>query len=157
LKLTLSGSDNLTLTAFCDADWGSDSDRKSTTGFLIFLGNSLIAWTSKKQNSVAMSTMEAEFLALSSCTQEILYLRSLLTELYIPQDHPTTMYQDNQSCIQFATSGQVSQRSKHIDIRNHLSLIKSQEETFNSFMMFQPRLCLQMPSPNQLPVKYSDS
>jgi hypothetical protein len=119
LKLTLSGS-NLELTAYCDADWGSDiSDRKSTSGFLVFLGQSLISWVSKKQITVAMSTMEAEFLALSTCIQEVLYLRTLLSELLIPQTNPTLIYQDNQACIVLANTGHATNRSKHIDLRSH--------------------------------------
>ena len=63
-KLILSGRHNLTLSAYCDSDWAGDSsDRKSTSRFIVFLGKSLISWTSKKQNTVAHSTMESKFLA----------------------------------------------------------------------------------------------
>jgi hypothetical protein len=122
LKLCFSGRE-LVLSAYCDSDWGSDpQDRKSTTGYLIFLGDSLISWASKKQSTVAMSTMEAEFLALTACTQEIIYLRTLLTELKLIQPGPTVIFQDNQACIQFANTGKITQRSKHIEMRQHFVL-----------------------------------
>jgi histone deacetylase 1/2 len=119
LKLTLSGS-GLELSAYCDADWASDpKDRKSTSGFLIFLGKSLISWTSKKQSTIAMSSMEAEFLSLTNCIQDILYLRTLLAELHINQKGPTLIHQDNQACILFAQTGNISSRTKHIELREH--------------------------------------
>ena len=62
----------ITLSAFSDADWAGDpSDRKSTTGILVFLGSSPISWSSKKQSTVSRSSTEAEYRALASAAAEL--------------------------------------------------------------------------------------
>jgi len=75
-SLLLSSTSSLELHAYSDADHGSDpTDRKSVTGFCIFLGNSLISWKSKKQSIVSQSSTEAEYRAMASTTKEIVWLR----------------------------------------------------------------------------------
>ncbi|XP_055910909.1 uncharacterized protein LOC129945276 [Eupeodes corollae] len=70
------------LEGFSEADWASDSDdRKSTTGYLFKYQGGLISWNAKKQPTVALSTTEAEYMALASTSQEALWLQSLLREL----------------------------------------------------------------------------
>jgi hypothetical protein len=66
-----SHSENSKLIGYCDADWAGSADhRKSTSGDCFFLGNNLVSWFSKKQNYVALSTAEAEYIAVgSSCSQ----------------------------------------------------------------------------------------
>ncbi|XP_062119585.1 uncharacterized mitochondrial protein AtMg00810-like [Humulus lupulus] len=70
--LHLSRSSQLSLTAFCDADWASDpDDRRSTTGFCIFLGANLVSWASKKQRTVSRSSTESEYRSLANTTAEL--------------------------------------------------------------------------------------
>ena len=70
---------------YTDADWAQDTlDRKSTSGYVFLLSGGAISWSSKKQTSVALSTMEAEFVALSHATKDTLWLRTLLTDLGFP-------------------------------------------------------------------------
>ena len=107
------------LVGYSDADWAGDLDtRRSRTGYIFTLGPSCVTWQSKKQTTVALSTMEAEYLALSSATQELRWLRVLLDELGFPQDI-VEMQQDNTSCISLTKGNSAHSRSKHIDIRHH--------------------------------------
>jgi hypothetical protein len=86
----------LELCAYSDADHDSDhTDRKSVTGFYIFLGHSLISWKSKKQSIVSQSSTEAEYRVMASTTKEIVWLRWLLADMGVSFPHPTPMYCDN--------------------------------------------------------------
>jgi len=92
----LSSTYSLELLAYSDADHGSDpTDRKSVTGFCIFLSDSLIFWKSKKQSIVSQSSTEAEYRAMTSTTKEIVWLRWLLADMRVFFSHPTPMYCDN--------------------------------------------------------------
>ncbi len=78
-----------------------------------------ISWRSKKQTSVALSTAEAEYIALSSATQEAMWLRQLISELRSEPTEATVIYEDNQSAISMSKNAQFHGRAKHIDIRHH--------------------------------------
>jgi len=121
-SLLLSSTSSLELRAYSDADHGSDpTDRKSVTGFCIFLGNSLISWKSKKQSIVSQSSTEAKYHAMTSTTKEIVWLRWLLADMGVSFSHPTPMYCDNQSSIQIAHNLVFHERTKHIEIDCHLT------------------------------------
>lgn len=112
-----------------DSDWaGSVDDRRSTTGFVIQLGGTPIIWKCNKQNSVALSTMEAEFMALSSCCVEMIWLTHILKELEYPVASAPVIKCDNQSAINFAKGNSVNSHTRHIDIKFHFvrDLIKFQ-------------------------------
>jgi len=96
LKLKLEASNILELVWYIDADWAADkSDRKSADGYLFKLGKGLISWMSKKQGSVALSSTEAEYIAASLASQELVWLRQPLSDLHIPCALSTTLYEDN--------------------------------------------------------------
>ena len=107
------------LIGYADADWGSSEGRKSITGYLFSLGHGAITWQSKKQPTVALSSAEAEYMALSAATQECLWLRTILSELGFPQREPTLIHSDNQGAISLSSDSVLHQRVKHIDIRHH--------------------------------------
>jgi hypothetical protein len=108
------------LTAFADANWGEDeTDSKSTTGYAIYLLGSLIAWKTKKQSTVAKSSTEAEYMALSDATAEVIGLRQMLGELGCPQTDPTDIGEDNQGALLIAKNKATNKRTKHIRIRYH--------------------------------------
>lgn len=108
---------DLILTGYTDADWAGDAnDRRSVSGYIFILGSNIISWGSKKQPTVALSSMEAEYMALSYAAREAIWLRNLLGELGIVQEEPTQIYVDNQGTVAFAKSQDFHGRSKHIDI-----------------------------------------
>ena len=105
---------------FSDADWAGDTnDRKSTSGYVFMLSGGAVSWSSKKQKCVALSTAEAEYIALSSAVQESVWLRQLIKELENSPETPTRILEDNQSAIAMTKNPQFHGRAKHIDIRHH--------------------------------------
>ena len=108
------------LCGYSDADWAGDVDtRRSTSGYVFQIGSSTISWSSKKQATVAKSSTEAEYVALSSATQEAVWLRSLMGDLGRQLDAPTIIYGDNQGAIELAKNAKYHNRTKHIDICHH--------------------------------------
>lgn len=119
-KLRLSSAGTLELICFVDADWaGGHTDRKSTSGYVFRFGNGAIAWSSRKQTSVVMSSTEAEYIAASQASKELLWLRQLLEDLHIPIKGLFVINEDNQGCIRLIESDQCGRRSKHIDVCYH--------------------------------------
>ncbi|XP_015946589.1 uncharacterized mitochondrial protein AtMg00810-like [Arachis duranensis] len=101
--LYFSAHSSLTLQAYSDADWAGDpTDRRSTTGYCLFLGDALISWRAKKQTFTARSSTEAEYRALADTTAEVISVRWLLEDLGAPQSSPTDVFCDNRSAIQIA-------------------------------------------------------
>ena len=121
------------LIGYTDADWAGDlDDRHSTTGNIFMMGGGPISWLSKKQAIVALSTSEAEYVALSFATQEIVWLRKLLiTDLKSTSQKPTVLMEDNQGAISIAKNPVVHARTKHIDIRYHYIREAVQNGTIN--------------------------
>lgn len=108
------------LIGFTDADYASDrSDRRSVSGCVYLLSAGAISWHSKKQRIVALSTTESEYVAAAEAVKEGLYLRTLFQELEKLRNVATTIFGDNQACIQIAKNAAHHQRTKHIDIRHH--------------------------------------
>ena len=105
---------------YSDSDWGGDlDDRKSTSGYLFQIGGGPVSWRSKKQSSVALSTAEAEYMALASAGQEAIWMRLLTAELHGSQMEELTIFEDNQSAIQMSKNPQFHGRAKHIGIKFH--------------------------------------
>ena len=100
-------------------------NRRSTTGYLVMINNGAVVWKSQLQHTVALSTMKAEYMALTEATKELIWIRTLLAELgYLNHStasttKPTELYSDNQSAIALAKNPVSHARAKHIDIRHH--------------------------------------
>eukprot|EP00638_Chattonella_subsalsa_P014438 CAMPEP_0117850254 /NCGR_PEP_ID=MMETSP0949-20121206/21578_1 /TAXON_ID=44440 /ORGANISM="Chattonella subsalsa, Strain CCMP2191" /LENGTH=1052 /DNA_ID=CAMNT_0005697613 /DNA_START=193 /DNA_END=3352 /DNA_ORIENTATION=- len=108
------------VTAYSDSDWGKDpSDRKSYSGYVVFVGNSLVSWKCKKQSAVALSTAEAEYMALTLAATEVIWIRNLLSEIGFTQQQPSKVFCDNQSAIHMAINDVIGPKSKHIAIKFH--------------------------------------
>ncbi|GJR77932.1 retrovirus-related pol polyprotein from transposon TNT 1-94 [Tanacetum coccineum] len=117
---------SVALTAYTDADHAGFQDtRRSTSGCMQLLGDRLVSWSSKRQKSAAISSTEAEYIALSGCCAQVLWLRSQLTDFGIGFNK-IPMYYDNKSVIALCYNNVQHSRSKHIDIR--LYFIKEQVE-----------------------------
>lgn len=110
---------SFTLTAYCDADFGGcKTDRKSTSGTCFLLGSSLVAWSCKKQNSIALSTTEAEYMAASNACTQILWMKQTLSDYDIALE-TVALKCDNKSAICLSKNSVLHSRSKHIDVRHH--------------------------------------
>ncbi len=119
LALKYERSDSGTLIGYSDADWAGDQDdRRSTTGNVFLLGGGAVSWLSKKQSTVALSTAEAEYVALSQAAQECVWFRRLLSDLGMDVS-PVMILEDNQGAIAIAKNPVDNSRTKHIDIRYH--------------------------------------
>lgn len=131
--LSFTKQESCEIIGFCDADWANDPvDRRSCTGYVFLYQNGSIAWNSCKQQTVALSTAEAEYMAMASATQEALWLRQLQCELGEGVDKPLTIFCDNQSAIRLALTDCYKPKSKHIDIRLHFL----RENIVKSFVKF---------------------
>ena len=120
---------DIILSAACDADWAGDLDnRRSRSGFCIFLNDSLIQWSSKLQKSVSLSSTEAEYVCLSAGTTNVLWYRTILQEIGFIQRNPTIIDQDNESTIKIAESKKQQPGLKHISIRHHFIRDKIQQQ-----------------------------
>ena len=114
--------------AFCDANYAEDlQDHRSTSGYAFMLVGGPIAWKSKKQGSVALSTTEAEYYALGITCQEAVWTKQLFQELQMAFDEPINVYTDNMGAVALSDNPVFHNRSKHIDIKWHFirDLIRS--------------------------------
>lgn len=87
-NLVFRSAKELNIVAYCDADWASSHDRKSTTGYLIYVGGNLVSWKSKKQSTVALSSTEAEIISATETTREILWIESILISFGLNREVP---------------------------------------------------------------------
>ncbi|KAF1313386.1 Integrase catalytic core protein, partial [Globisporangium splendens] len=122
------GSLESKLSAFCDADWACDrNDRRSMSGILLMLCGGPIAWRATFQKTVALSTTEAEYMALCDCVKECVWMRTLLKNIGLEQYEATPIFEDNQGAIALAKNIGYQARTKHIDIRYHFIREKLKE------------------------------
>jgi hypothetical protein len=111
---------SLTVHGYSDADWASDRiDRKSISGYTFILGGGAIAWSSKKQQTVALSSTEAEYMALTRASQHAIWLRKFFRAAGFPQTDPSLLFLDNRSALDLAYNPESHDRSKHIDTHHH--------------------------------------
>ena len=105
---------------FADADYVTDKDdRKSQTGYVFMINNGPVSWTSHKQTSVALSTMEAEYMSLSDASREAIARIHLYSDLDVSTVSPPLLYSDSTSALSLTDESAPYQRSKPIDTRYH--------------------------------------
>ena len=107
---------------YCDADWAGSRDRKSTTGYVYMTDESsaFICWKTRKQSIVALSSCEAEYIAMAHAVQEGLFLQKMFADLYGKNVNTSiTLHVDNQGAVALSKNKMCQQRSKHIDVKFH--------------------------------------
>ena len=108
------------LEAYCDAAYASyPLTRRSITAYFICLGGAPISWKTKKQNTVSLSSTEAEYRALAFATCEVKWLKGLLHSLGVTLNGPVRLFYDNESAIQLSNNPVHTERTKHIKVDIH--------------------------------------
>ncbi|KAI3764834.1 hypothetical protein L2E82_14851 [Cichorium intybus] len=119
------------LEGFTDADLGGCVDSgKSTTGYVFTIGGTAISWMSRLQKSVALSTTEAEYMAIAEAAKELIWLKNFLSELGMQQED-CVLHCDNQSAVHLAKNPVFHSRTKHIQMRYHFIRELINDETLN--------------------------
>jgi transposase InsO family protein len=120
IGITYDGTKGTQLLAYSDADWAGDrDDRRSVSGTILLMCGAPVVWRASFQKTVALSSTEAEYMALSDCIKECVWMRLLLKGLDQEQSGPTVVYEDNQGTMALAKNVGYQARTKHIDIRYH--------------------------------------
>lgn len=148
--------DDPNISCFVDADWGSDArDRKSVSGYIIMFNNCPIAWSVKKQTSIALSSTEAEILALAKAIQDLIPLHDVTKEILMCAKVNVNIFEDNQSVIKAVLNENNCGRLKHLDIKLkyireilnlyniHLEYVSSENQLGDIFTksLPKPKLC----------------
>jgi hypothetical protein len=119
LWLTFGGRSRKLVEGFCDSDYANQRDRHSIAGFAYHFGQGAITWSSKKQQIIAMSTVEAEYIAQAHAAKEALWLRMFVSEIRNEPAQAITISSDNQGAIALSKDNKFHARTKHIDVRYH--------------------------------------
>eukprot|EP00253_Pinus_taeda_P027394 PITA_27394 len=135
-----------------DADWaGSDDDRKSTCGGAFYMGSRLVSWLSKKKSSIALSTAEAEYVVVASCSTQLIWMMQTLQDIQITYTPPISILCDNTSAISISKNPFMHSKTKHIPIKNNflheqvleqkvkLEYVPSKEQVADIFTKTLPR------------------
>ena len=104
---------------YCDADWARQKHWHSISDFLFYFGIGAISWSSKKQNVIALSSTEAEYVAQTHAAKEAMWIRSFISEIQGGGREPLTILCDNQGAIALAKDNKYHARTKHINLRYH--------------------------------------
>ncbi len=113
------GETRRALIGYTDTDGSMAEDRRAISGYAFLIDGGTVSWSSKRQEIVSLSTTESEYVAATHGLKEVLWLRSLLSEVFGPFKDPMTMFCDNQSAIVLARNHQYHAHTKHIDVRYH--------------------------------------
>jgi hypothetical protein len=111
-------------------------DSKSTSGGAFLLGESLVAWISKKQSSISLSSTEVEYIAVAECCTQVEWMKQTLQDIKIVFEEPTTIHYDNIRAISLSKNPVHHSKSKHIPIKYHY--LRDQDETKNIKLEYVP-------------------
>jgi len=132
LWLTFRGKSKQLVEGFCDADWASQKHRHSISGYSFYFGQEAIAWSSKKQHIIALSSTEAEYIMQTHATKEALWLWGFISKIREPQQGLITVNCDNQGAIALSKDNKFHSWTKHIDLWYHFirEAVKDDKITF---------------------------
>jgi hypothetical protein len=113
-------SNSLLVSAYSDVDWaGCSDDRRSTGGYVVYLGPNLVSWSARKQPTVSRSSIESEYKALANATIEIMWIHTLLYELKISSPSTAKIWCDNMGAKYLSSNPVFHGRTKHIEVDYH--------------------------------------
>ena len=118
LNLTFKLGSNIYHTAYCDSSFANLENYRSLCGHLLLLGDTPVVWQSSRQQTIAKSTQQAEYMALTPALQDVLWMKMLLKDLGI-QSSTIPIFEDNEACISLANNPQSSRRTRHIQVIYH--------------------------------------
>jgi hypothetical protein len=128
LRLVYNGYRGTEFCGFSDSDWASDpNSRCSTTGYIFQINGGTIAWATQKQRTIALSSTEAEYMALAECSKHAIWSIQLLQNLKIKLDLPITIYDDSKGACDIAKNNVFHKKTKHIEIKYHFTCEKIQD------------------------------
>src|SRR5258708_26086007 len=105
---------------YSDSDWAGDPrDHRSISGYVFTMAGAAVSWSSKKQPSVALSSTEGEYMAMTHASKEAIWIQQFLHDIHFPLSNPTTLLVDNQGAIALASNPTFHVRTKHISVRHH--------------------------------------
>ena len=108
------------VSGYCDADWADcPMDKRSTSGYCVFIGGNIISWNSKKQTVVARSSAHAEYRSMTMVTCELMWIKQFLQELRFCEVVEMKLYCDNHAAFHIASNSVFHERTKHIKIDCH--------------------------------------
>jgi len=113
------GNLGMRLELWSDANWGGEEGKESVSGFVATIAGGAVTYSSKKQGSVALSSMESEYMALLHALKELIWLHRFLKEIGYDIDDQNIIYCDNQGAVALAHNPEHHTRTKHIDIQYH--------------------------------------
>ena len=120
MRLCYDGADGEGLHGYSDSSLGDQTDdRSSTSGYVFLLANGAISWSSRKQQTAAQNTTEAEYMAMTDAANQAKWYRSILSEIGYTINDPIQIHGDNKGAVDLALNPVTGRRSKHIDIRHH--------------------------------------
>lgn len=131
MGIQFQGGNDLTFCGYSDADYaGCKKTARSTSGYVFVFGGGVISWGSERQRAVVLSTTESEYMAASHAIKELVWLKSLLTELLQGEIDAPFFYMDCQSAIKLVRNPEYHKRTKHINVRYHFIREKFEDGVF---------------------------